>query len=486
MELVEIASNSCEGLEAKAKALMPSFQPYDSIILVGDLPVRCLMASGTDLSITDIKFLTFGSRARLITEINKMIADGWEIFGEPKADANRFGTIMTKGFQGAKGTAGVAGPQGPQGVQGLQGPEGPQGPKGNDGDDGSQGERGPQGPQGIRGEQGVQGPQGIQGPIGLTGDTGQQGPAGPTGATGPRGPQGVQGEAGPAGATGLEFKGAWAPGIEYKANDAVAYNGSTWFAVTGNTDETPGTGTSWQVMASQGSRGPAGPEGPQGDVGPQGEQGIQGPIGATGPSGPQGAKGDTGDTGPAGPEGPQGLTGPAGPQGIQGPAGVRGATGATGVNGANGATGPQGPAGPNGDSGLNYTYQKWSNVANGVGYVTIPGMPNTQIGVNRNSAGAIVYTLYSTGGTVRYLDWRAEIPSYDTNAITTAAGTATTPSSAGVIATMNTVLYNGLRSVKFIIKDWGASRIAVIECYQHGRANSDARPVTIEMRSFSY
>lgn len=158
MELIEVASNSCEGLAEKIKAIMPEFQPYDSIILVGDVPVRCLMASGTDLDISDVKILSFGSRTSLITEINKLVAEGWDIFGEPKADANRFGVIMTKGFQGAKGTAGVSGPQGPQGVQGLQGPEGPQGPKGNDGDDGAQGERGPQGPQGVRGEQGVQGP----------------------------------------------------------------------------------------------------------------------------------------------------------------------------------------------------------------------------------------------------------------------------------------------------------------------------------------
>lgn len=267
MELIELSSNSCEGLAEKAKALMPEFQPYDSIILVGDLPVRCLMRSGTDLSISDIKFLSYSNRQRLVTEMNKMIAEGWDIFGEPKSDANRFGVILTKGFQGAQGTAGVAGPQGPQGVEGLQGPEGPQGPKGDEGEDGTQGERGQQGPQGIRGEQGVQGPQGIQGPIGLTGASGPQGPAGPTGATGARGLQGVQGETGPAGATGLEFKGAWAPGITYLANDAVAYNGSTWFAVNGNTDETPGTGSAWQVLASQGSRGPAGPEGPQGDTG---------------------------------------------------------------------------------------------------------------------------------------------------------------------------------------------------------------------------
>lgn len=486
MELIELSSNSCEGLEEKVKAMMPEFQPYDSIILAGDFPVCCIVKSGTDLNISDVKFLAYGTRSRLLSEMNNMITQGWSVFGEPKADANRFGVIMTKGFQGAQGTAGVAGPQGPQGVQGLQGPEGPQGPKGDEGEDGAQGERGPQGPQGVRGEQGVQGPQGIQGPIGLTGAAGPQGPAGPTGATGPRGAQGVQGETGTAGATGLEFKGAWAPGIEYSSNDAVAYNGSTWFAVSGNTDETPGTGSAWQVLASQGSRGPAGPEGPQGDTGPQGEQGIQGPAGAMGPAGPQGVKGDTGAVGPIGPEGPQGLTGPAGPQGIQGVAGARGATGATGAAGAAGAQGATGATGATGASGLNYTYKVWTNIATGVGDVALPGAPLLFLRVNRTSTGSIQWTIVSSSTTARYVDWSFEgHPGPAGGTITTGGGTSTLGTTSLSQAVVNSS-HAGFRKLQILIKDWGTKRIIECNCYMHGRAADDSRPALIEMRSFPY
>jgi hypothetical protein len=92
---------------------------------------------------------------------------------------------------------------------------------------------------------------------------------------GPAGPQGVQGPAGPigpVGPAGLNWQGAWVSGTSYVADDAVGYNGASWFcilATSGTTTPNLDT-THWALLASQGA------------------QGIQGVQGATGPQGPAG------------------------------------------------------------------------------------------------------------------------------------------------------------------------------------------------------
>jgi hypothetical protein len=96
----------------------------------------------------------------------------------------------------------------------------------------ARGEAGPQGLQGEQGPQGPAGPQGEAGPQGLAGPAGPQGPAGATGAQGPQGPAGATGAQGPQGLKGLTWLGDWSPTAYYAADDAVAYDGSSYIAVT--------------------------------------------------------------------------------------------------------------------------------------------------------------------------------------------------------------------------------------------------------------
>ena len=135
---------------------------------------------------------------------------------------------------------------------------------------------------------GVAGPQGPEGP---------EGPEGAAGATGPQGPTGAQGNVGPVGPAGLDWQGSWVSGTSYVADDAVGYNGASYFCILATSGTTnPATDTThWALLASQGATGPAGPTGatgatgPQGPTGPQGAQGAAGPTGATGPQGPAGS-----------------------------------------------------------------------------------------------------------------------------------------------------------------------------------------------------
>jgi hypothetical protein len=241
-------------------------------------------------------------------------------------------------------TVGPVGPQGPQGASGATGPQGPQG---------ASGATGPQGPQGPQGATGATGPQGSQGVSGATGPQGPQGPQGVSGATGPQGSQGIsgatgsQGPAGPVGPAGLNWKGSWSSLSAYTLNDAIGYDGASWFSVSASTNQQPNISPAyWALLASQGAVGPEGPQGPQGPQGISGATGPQGPQGATGATGPQGPQGPQGISGATGPQGPQGISGATGPQGPQGPQGVSGATGPQGSQGISGATGPQGPEGP--------------------------------------------------------------------------------------------------------------------------------------------
>jgi hypothetical protein len=102
------------------------------------------------------------------------------------------------------------------------------------------------------------------------GGVGPQGPEGPQGATGPQGPQGPQGVAGPVGPAGLTWKGQWVSGTEYFENDAVGYNGASWFLYTssntGSENESPENNPgNWALLASQGATGPQGPQGVAGE-----------------------------------------------------------------------------------------------------------------------------------------------------------------------------------------------------------------------------
>lgn len=177
------------------------------------------------------------------------------------------------------------------------------------------------------------------------------GEKGEQGAQGPQGPQGVPG---PVGAEGLTWRGMWNTTTAYVLDDAVAYNGASYFCITPNTNTAPTeqpTDTTWALLASQGATGPQGAQGIQGEKGDKGDQGIQGLTGPQGDAGPQGAKGDTGNTGVTGSQGPIGNTGPQGVKGDTGDAGQQGPTGATGPTGSTGATGPKGDTGAAGATG---------------------------------------------------------------------------------------------------------------------------------------
>jgi hypothetical protein len=110
-------------------------------------------------------------------------------------------------------------------------------------------------PRGDQGEQGIQGIQGIQGNTGATGATG---------------------------ATGIEWEGTWSNTVDYINNDAVFYNGASWFA-SGNppVGEIPSlTSTFWFPLALQGA---TGPQGIQGIQGIQGEPGSLSNLAVTSP-----------------------------------------------------------------------------------------------------------------------------------------------------------------------------------------------------------
>ncbi len=219
------------------------------------------------------------------------VTDGGQFWLAIVANSNSKPSATNPNWQllAAQGSTGATGPMGPQGIQGPIGPTGAQGPKGNTG---------------------ATGAAGAQGPKGDTGATGT------TGATGAAGPQGPQGPLGPQGPVGINNQGAWSSTTSYNANDAVTYNGSYWFALTGNNGAQPDISpTNWQLVASKGADGATGAAGAQG---PQGPIGLTGATGATGAQGVTGSAGATGADGPAGPIGLTGASGPAGPQGSPG------------------------------------------------------------------------------------------------------------------------------------------------------------------------
>lgn len=102
----------------------------------------------------------------------------------------------------------------------------------------------------------IVGPQGPAGPQGTQGEVGSQGPIGP------------QGNPGPVGPAGLNWQGQWVSGASYVEDDAVGYNGASWFCINPTSGTiTPDLDTSnWALLASQGATGPMGPQGPAGVV----------------------------------------------------------------------------------------------------------------------------------------------------------------------------------------------------------------------------
>lgn len=95
-----------------------------------------------------------------------------------------------------------------------------------------------------------------------------------TGAQGPEGPEGPAGPPGPVGPAGLEWQGSWVSGTSYVEDDAVGYDGASWFCIlaTSGTTAPDVDTTHWALLASQGAQGIQGIQGP---VGPQGPQGVE-------------------------------------------------------------------------------------------------------------------------------------------------------------------------------------------------------------------
>lgn len=116
---------------------------------------------------------------------------------------------------------------------------------------------------GITGGTGPQGVTGATGATGAIGATGPQGATGEPGAAGSQGVQGIPGTAGAVGPAGLNWQGSWFPGYTYTEDDAVGYDGASWFCILATTGATaPNLDTThWALLASQGAQGLQGVQG---------------------------------------------------------------------------------------------------------------------------------------------------------------------------------------------------------------------------------
>jgi collagen type VII alpha len=121
--------------------------------------------------------------------------------------------------------------------------------------------------------------QGSTGPTGAAGATGETGVAGPTGATGAAG-------------AGVTWKGTWAGGTAYVANDVVYYSGIAYLSILAGTNKQPNTETSYWDAYTAGITGPTGATGDTGAAGAAST--VAGPTGATGTTGVAGAVGPFG------------------------------------------------------------------------------------------------------------------------------------------------------------------------------------------------
>lgn len=176
-----------------------------------------------------------------------------------KGDTGATGATGTAGATGAKGDTGLTGPAGPMGSPGVKGDTGATGAVGPIGDTGATGATGPKGDTGATGTAGAAGADGATGATGPKGDTGATGPQGiqgvkgDTGATGPAGADGATGTAGTAG-TVYNHRGEYAAGTTYAKNDVVTRNGSSFanIATAGSTGVAPADNVSnatWQLLA---------------------------------------------------------------------------------------------------------------------------------------------------------------------------------------------------------------------------------------------
>lgn len=105
------------------------------------------------------------------------------------------------------------------------------------------------------------------------------------GGQGVQGVPGSPGVPGPVGPAGLNWQGTWNPSTSYVADDAVGYNGASYFCIqniAGNiANQNPFLDTTnWALLAAQGA------PGPPGAPGIQGADGIPGDPGPIGPAGP--------------------------------------------------------------------------------------------------------------------------------------------------------------------------------------------------------
>jgi hypothetical protein len=162
---------------------------------------------------------------------------------------------------------------------------------------------GPAGPTGATGATGATGPTGTAATIAVgtvtTGAAGSSAAVTNVGTSGaavfnitiPRGDKGEKGDTGntgatgATGATGLNWQGTWSNSVDYVDDDAVYYNGASWFA-SGNptVGEVPEVGaTHWMPLALQGATGATGATGPQGIQGIQGEPGSLSNLTAVSP-----------------------------------------------------------------------------------------------------------------------------------------------------------------------------------------------------------
>lgn len=105
-------------------------------------------------------------------------------------------------------------------------------------------------------------------------------PIGPEGPQGIQGNQGIQGVPGPVGPAGLEWKGMWISGASYVEDDAVGFEGASYFCISNTSGfiEPNEDAEHWALLASQGADGIPGEVGPQGPTGPQGIPGIVPPL----------------------------------------------------------------------------------------------------------------------------------------------------------------------------------------------------------------
>lgn len=87
------------------------------------------------------------------------------------------------------------------------------------------------------------------------------------GLQGPQGDPGPKGDPGAVGPAGLNWQGTWVSGNNYVEDDAVGYDGASYFCIADATGETTAPSadtTHWALLAAQGATGAAGARGPRG------------------------------------------------------------------------------------------------------------------------------------------------------------------------------------------------------------------------------